>query len=73
MKKAVRGNDIDNKLLQLSNAVIAPFLCNIFNSCNQQGILLNSLKIAKVVPVFRKENSNLLTNYRPISIFFANQ
>ena len=32
-KKADRENDIDNKLLKLSNAVIAPFLCNIFNSC----------------------------------------
>ena len=66
-KKAVRENDITNKLLKLSNAVISPFLCNIFNSCIHQEFP-NSLKIAEVVPVFKKEDSNLLTNYCPISI-----
>ena len=28
----------------------------------------NSLKIAEVIPVFKKGDSNLFTNYRPISI-----
>ena len=37
IKKAVRENDITNKLLKLSNAVISPFLCNIFISCIHQG------------------------------------
>ena len=68
IKKAVRENDITNKLLKLSNAVISPFLCNIFNCCIHQGEFPNSLKIAEVVPVFKKGDSNLLTNYRPISI-----
>ena len=53
IKKAVRENDITNKLLKLSNAVISPFLCNIFNSCIHQGEFPNSLKIAEVVPVFK--------------------
>ena len=66
IKKAVRENDIDNKLLKLSNTIISPFLSRIFNSCIQQGEFPNSLKIAKVVPVFKKGDSNLLTNYRPI-------
>ena len=68
IKKAVRENDITNKLLKLSNAVISPFLCNIFNSYIHQGEFPNSLKIAEVVPVFKKGDSNLLTNYCPISI-----
>ena len=68
IKKAVRENDITNKLLKLSNAVISPFLCNIFNSCIHQGGFPNSLKMAEVVPVFKKGTSNLLTNYRPSSI-----
>ena len=57
-----------NKLLKLCNAVISPFLCNIFNSCIHQGEFPNSLKIAEVVPVFKKRDSNLLTNYSSISI-----
>ena len=68
IKKAVRENDITNKLLKLSNAVIPTFLCNILNSCIHQGEFPNSLKIAEVVPFFKKGDSNLLTNYRPISI-----
>ena len=50
---------------------MASFLCDIFSSCIQQEIFPNSLKIAEVVPVFKKGNSNSLTNYpsRPISIF----
>ena len=67
-KKAVRENDISNNLLKLSNTVISPFLCTIFNSCIQRGEFPDALKIAEVVPVFKKGDSNLLTNYRPISI-----
>ena len=39
-KKAVRENDISNNLLKLSNTVIPPFLCTIFNSCIQRGEFL---------------------------------
>ena len=52
----------------MSNAVISPFLSNFFKSCIHQGKFSNFLKIAEVVPVFKKRDSNLLTNYRPISI-----
>ena len=53
IKKAIRENDIDNKLLKLSNTIISPFLSSIFNSCIQQGEFPNFLKIAEVVPVRR--------------------
>ena len=68
MKKGVRENDISNNLLKLSNTVISLFLCTIFNSCIQRGEFPDALKIAEVVPVFKKGDSNLLTSYRPISI-----
>ena len=51
-ENSVRENDIDNKLLKLSNAVICPILCNIFNSLIQQGEFPDILKVAKVVLVF---------------------
>ena len=54
MKKAVRENDTDNKLLKLSNTIISPFLSSIFNSCIQQEEFPNSLKIAEVVFIFKK-------------------
>ena len=51
-EKSVRENDIDNGLLKLSNAVICPILCNIFNSFIQQGEFPDALKVAEVVLVF---------------------
>ena len=69
MQKAVRQNDIQNKILKLcDNTVISPFLCNIFNSCIHQVQFLNSLKIEEVVRVFKTEDSNLLTHYCPFPI-----
>ena len=40
----------------------------IINQSLTSGIFPNSLKIAKVTPIFKKENSKLITNYRPISV-----
>ena len=39
----------------------------IFNLSLQQGIFLENLKIARVSPVYKKDEEFLLTNYRPIS------
>ena len=43
-------------------------LSYIFNLSISTGKCPDSLKIAKVIPVFKKDDSSLLTNYRPISI-----
>ena len=40
----------------------------IFNLLLQQGIFPENLKIAKVSPVYKKNEEFLLTNYRPISV-----
>ena len=38
------------------------------NQSLTSGIFPNSLKIAKVTPIFKRENNKLITNYRPISV-----
>ena len=40
----------------------------IFNLSLQQGMFPENLKIAKVSPVYKKDEESLLTNYRPISV-----
>ena len=59
---------IHPKVLKRSISVIAEPLCNIINLALAKGIFPDSLKVAKVIPVFKKGNRSLLTNYRSISV-----
>ena len=43
----------------------------LLSSCNksvQQGIFPDELKIAKITPLFKSGERNLISNYRPISV-----
>ena len=59
---------IHPRVLKRSIFVIAKPLCNIINLAIESGIFPDSLKIAKVIPVFKSGDKSLLTNYRPISV-----
>ena len=56
-----------NILKQIIIPITAP-LVHIFNLSISTGKCPNSLKIAKVIPIFKKDDPSLLTNYRPISV-----
>ena len=43
-------------------------LCHIFNTSFSSGIFPDAMKVSKVIPVFKKGNSDELSNYRPISL-----
>ena len=47
---------------------MGPCLTLIINPTLSTGIFLQKLKIAKVIPIFKKEEKTLINNYRPISI-----
>ena len=40
----------------------------MFHVCLSEGTYPDLLKIAEVVPIFKKEERNKMTNYRPISL-----
>ena len=67
-KKAIRNCDIETSFIKIAKILIAKFLCKIFNSCLELGIFPDDLKIAEVIPVFKKGDPAEATNYRPISI-----
>jgi len=63
------GHDgINSNIISVCYGYIRPVLCDIFNKSLINGVFPESLKIAKVVPVFKSGDPTELTNYRPISI-----
>ena len=66
---AGKGHDgISSERLKLITNDISKCITVIINQSLTSVIFLNSLKIANVTPIFKKENSKLITNYRPISV-----
>ena len=55
---------------QLLNAVIKTFnpIKHVFSLSLKQGIFPENLKIARVSPIFKKDEKFLFNNYRPISV-----
>ena len=67
-KKARRTNDVETVFIKYANPVISKFLSDMFNVCLSEGTYPDLLKIAEVVPIFKKGERNKMTNYRPISL-----
>ena len=66
--KSTREDDIPIKMFKMSKSVISNYLAYIFNLSVSQGIYPNLMKIAKVVPIYKKGNKDECSNYRPISL-----
>ena len=47
---------------------IADSITLIINQSLKSGIFANQLKIAKVTPIYKKDDKKSITNYRPISV-----
>ena len=64
-----KGHDgISSEILKLITSDVSKCITTIINQSLTSGIFPNSLKIAKVTPIFKKGNNSLITNYRPISV-----
>ena len=57
--------------LKCCSAVISPFLSDLFNLSLAHGVYPDDLKLAKVIPVYKKGSSSEVGNYRPISVLPA--
>ena len=68
INKSCREDDIPIKFIKLSSNIISGFLSDIFNKCIKLGVYPNLLKVAKVVPIFKKGSKDECSNYRPISL-----
>ena len=66
--KAVRSNHIPTKILKDFEHLFATFICNNFNKSLLNGTFPEDLKIAEVVPVYKKKKRTGKNNNRPVSI-----
>ena len=69
MKDSSAGyDDIPAKIVKIViNCIVEP-LCHICNCSLSRGIFPSKLKIAKIIPIYKKDKKNCLENYRPISV-----
>ena len=67
-KKAKRASDIETKFIKYANRVVSYFVSDIFNRCLTEGVYPGLLKVAEVIPIFKKGDRDKTTNYRPISL-----
>ena len=66
--KSVGPNSIPTKILKLLKNDISSQLSEIFNISFSSGVFPSILKIAKVIPIHKKDSKLDFSNYRPISL-----
>ena len=70
--KSGQGADgLSVKLLKSSENIIVKSWILITNQCIETGVFPDKLKIAKFVPLYKKDDETLIKNYRPVSILHA--
>ena len=73
MKNSASGYELPTSILKQSIDSYIKSLTCVINMSISQGIFPNQLKLARVIPLFKGEDEQLVQNYRPISVlpFFS--
>ena len=66
--KAHGWDEISIRMIKISDASLLTPLRIIFTNCLRQGVFPEIWKCANVVPVHKKNEKNVKSNYRPISL-----
>ena len=66
--KSIGLDNINSKILKIAAPFISSHLTRIINLSLNTGIFPTAWKSAKVIPIYKKGDPTLKTNYRPISI-----
>ena len=66
--KSLGPNSIPTKILKLPSPLTSSPLSQIINESLQSGVFPDKMKLAKVIPLFKKGCPLTASNYRPISL-----
>ena len=66
--KAVGADCISGQMLLFCDESVVPPLKIIFSNILHSGVYPDTWKLANVVPIHKKEDKQLIKNYRPISL-----
>ena len=67
-KKAPGSDGVPCCLIKLTRDIIAPILCDLFNTCMRLSVFPDIFKIAEVKSLFKGGDRRVKGNYRPISL-----
>ena len=70
-KNSAGDDNLSLKLLKLLKCTLASPLTALINQSLHQGLFPEALKLAKVIPLFKKGDSSCFNNYRPISLLLS--
>ena len=68
MNKSLGLNSLPIYILKIANTIFSEKLSEIANLSFSTGIFPDLCKVAKVIPIYKKDNPLLCENYRPISL-----
>ena len=68
--KTVGIDNIDSYIIKLVASELTPAITHIINLSIQSGKFPKGWKIAKVIPLHKKEDPTLPKNYRPVALLF---
>ncbi|KAI5638092.1 reverse transcriptase (RNA-dependent DNA polymerase) domain-containing protein [Phthorimaea operculella] len=66
--KSAGYDNVCTKVIKYVSRLIAPVLSHVINMCVIQGIFPDKLKITIVRPIYKKDNKEEMTSYRPIAL-----
>lgn len=62
------NDSIPSTVLKSSANILAPILSDMINTCLHEGTFPSSIKLSRIIPIFKSGDPLLAENYRPISI-----
>ena len=74
LKNTKQGiNSVPIEFLKNNSDTLSVIFSNCINLCMNEGFFPDILKIAKIIPILKKGDPRIMSNYRPISIlnFFS--